>query len=506
MPLVPLALEQQGHDKLTIGLVSAAWGVGMLAIGTRIPRLAARFGAVPAIIGAVVAGALITVAYTLTAGPVAWVVLTFLHGVIGGVPWVVSEIWMNVVVEEKRRGRVMGIYACMVALGMALGPLVLQVVGVYGPVPFLTGAALSLLVAVPLLPYWHTAPRIRVDAASGFAAVVVLAPLAHVRRLRLRPGRAGRLQLPAGLCRRRRRVGRDRRAVAVGLRDGQRRAAMADRLAGRSCRPPRSCWPAARWPAPCWWLRCRWSRRSRPAIIAVVMLWGGMSFAIYPVGLALLGQRFRGGDIARANTAFSMIYILGGLVGRPLAGAAMDAFGDPGLGWTLAVFYAIAGARRLAGLAPAPADISAATMSDPLLEPLLAGDRRALAQAITLIESTRADHRERADALLAALLPHTGKSVRLGITGVPGVGKSTFIERFGLSLLERGRSLAVLAIDPSSKRGGGSILGDKTRMEELSRQQRGLHPALAAPARPWAAWRGARARRCCWSRRRASTR
>ena len=75
--------------------------------------------------------------------------------------------------------------------------------------------------------------------------------------------------------------------------------------------------------------------------------------------------------------------------------------------------------------------------ADPLLAPLLAGDRRALAQAITLIESTRADHRERADALLAAVLPHTGKSVRLGITGVPGVGKSTFIERFGLSLIDR---------------------------------------------------------------------
>jgi LAO/AO transport system kinase len=108
-------------------------------------------------------------------------------------------------------------------------------------------------------------------------------------------------------------------------------------------------------------------------------------------------------------------------------------------------------------------------MSDSLLKPLLAGDRRALARAITLIESTRADHRERADELLAEVLPHTGKSVRLGITGVPGVGKSTLIERFGLSLIEQGRSLAVLAIDPSSKRGGGSILGDKTRMEELSR-------------------------------------
>jgi len=133
---------------------------------------------VPAIVGAVVIGAILNASYTLTSGPIAWGILTFLHGVIGGVPWVVSEIWMNVVVEEKRRGRVMGIYSGLVALGMALGPLVLQVVGVYGPVPFLTGAALSLLVAVPLLPHWNTAPRIRVDAASGFATVVLLAPLA----------------------------------------------------------------------------------------------------------------------------------------------------------------------------------------------------------------------------------------------------------------------------------------------------------------------------------------
>ncbi len=106
---------------------------------------------------------------------------------------------------------------------------------------------------------------------------------------------------------------------------------------------------------------------------------------------------------------------------------------------------------------------------DPLYAPLLAGDRRALARVITLVESTREDHRLRADALLSALLPHTGRSTRLGITGIPGVGKSTFIERFGLELIGQGHRVAVLAIDPSSKRTGGSILGDKTRMELLSR-------------------------------------
>jgi len=96
------------------------------------------------------------------------------------------------------------------------------------------------------------------------------------------------------------------------------------------------------------------------------------------------------------------------------------------------------------------------------------GERRALAKAITLIESTRADHRARADALLDALLPHTGGSLRIGISGVPGVGKSTFIEAFGLYLIAQGHRIAVLAVDPSSSVSGGSILGDKTRMQQLS--------------------------------------
>ncbi len=107
---------------------------------------------------------------------------------------------------------------------------------------------------------------------------------------------------------------------------------------------------------------------------------------------------------------------------------------------------------------------------------LLASDgppqRRAIAKSITLLESTRADHRAQGDDLLTALLPHTGKSFRLGISGVPGVGKSTFIEALGLHLIGLGHRVAVLTIDPSSTVSGGSILGDKTRMERLSVQER----------------------------------
>ena len=98
----------------------------------------------------------------------------------------------------------------------------------------------------------------------------------------------------------------------------------------------------------------------------------------------------------------------------------------------------------------------------------LGAQRRAMSKAITLLESTRTDHRAQADELLTALLPHTGKAFRLGISGVPGVGKSTFIEALGLYLIGQGHRVAVLTIDPSSTVSGGSILGDKTRMEHLS--------------------------------------
>src|SRR5579871_345807 len=107
--------------------------------------------------------------------------------------------------------------------------------------------------------------------------------------------------------------------------------------------------------------------------------------------------------------------------------------------------------------------------SSTLAAAVSAGDRRALARAITLVESTRKADQEAAEALLTALLPRTGGAIRIGISGAPGVGKSTFIETFGKTLSGQGWRVAVFAIDPSSRRSGGSILGDKTRMEKLAR-------------------------------------
>jgi LAO/AO transport system kinase len=123
-------------------------------------------------------------------------------------------------------------------------------------------------------------------------------------------------------------------------------------------------------------------------------------------------------------------------------------------------------------------------LKSQLLGPPGPAHRRAIAKAITLLESTRADHRERADALLDALLPAReahGGALRLGISGVPGVGKSTFIEALGLMLVAEGHRVAVLAVDPSSSVSGGSILGDKTRMEQLSVHERAfIRPSPAS--------------------------
>ena len=122
--------------------------------------------------------------------------------------------------------------------------------------------------------------------------------------------------------------------------------------------------------------------------------------------------------------------------------------------------------------AMSPAEVTPLTDADQaLVAGVLAGERRALAKAITLIESTRDDHQARAQQVLNALLPKTGNAIRIGISGVPGAGKSTFIEALGMWLIKKGHKLAVLAVDPSSSVSGGSILGDKTRMEQLSARE-----------------------------------
>jgi LAO/AO transport system kinase len=137
--------------------------------------------------------------------------------------------------------------------------------------------------------------------------------------------------------------------------------------------------------------------------------------------------------------------------------------------------------------------VSSATTVAELADAIRSGDRSALARAITLVESTRADHRDKAQQLLLELMPDAGSAMHIGITGVPGVGKSTSIEALGMYLISDGHRVAVLAVDPSSTRTGGSILGDKTRMARLAvHADAYIRPSAgwpAPPAKPWCCWR-----------------
>ena len=135
------------------------------------------------------------------------------------------------------------------------------------------------------------------------------------------------------------------------------------------------------------------------------------------------------------------------------------------------LYFMMNESNRLTTSAVAQAPSKRPTDVPAIVAGVLAGDRAMLARAITLIESSASQHAEAAQALLSELLPHAGKSIRIGITGVPGAGKSTFIDTFGCFLTERGHKVAVLAVDPSSSLTRGSILGDKTRMERLSRDE-----------------------------------
>ena len=147
---------------------------------------------------------------------------------------------------------------------------------------------------------------------------------------------------------------------------------------------------------------------------------------------------------------------------------------------------------------PTPSGTAESNKAAELARKVGAGDRRALARAITLVESGRAEDRAAAEALMAALAPRSGETLRIGIAGAPGVGKSTLIEALGLHVIARGRRLAVLAVDPSSPISGGSILGDKTRMAELSRADAAfIRPSPAAGRLGGVARRTAEAVRLC---------
>ncbi len=336
VPLITLRLAHQGVDATLIGLNAAMFPLAVLMAGPLLPRLMHRLGAVRAmILGLGVVTLAILLFPALPYLPV-WFALRLLTGAAGAIPWVVSETWLNMVATDRDRGRIMGIYATVLAAGFAIGPAIIGAVGVEGWLPFLI-VALSVGLShvplsfagglaprmperpeAPLSDILHAQPLVMIAATCGGLmdfALYALLPVYGLRHgldqpsavlmLSVFTGGNVLLQLPIGWFA----DHTSRRAVLL--------ACVLLSLAGALALPFAIATPGL--------------------LYSLVFFWGGALFAIYTVGLGLLGDGFPRNQLAAANVVFVMVYEIGGASGPTLAGTAIDLLGPEGLVVVVAV-------------------------------------------------------------------------------------------------------------------------------------------------------------------------
>ena len=330
-PLLSLRLEAAGTSSLVIGLQGAMFPLATLAIGPLLPALLARTGLLGILYASLAAAAACALAFPLFPSLTAWFALRFAIGAAGTVHWIASEIWMNALATARDRSRLMGVYATLLAAGIALGPLVVRVTGTAGFAPFAAVAAGIAVAALPLAWARTRVPELPKRERQGLrplvarqpgvllaallaglldAALFVFLPLYGLRSGLAQPQAvtlvawfmAGNVlfQIPLGWWADR----TDRRRVL--------QLCVATSLGGALLLPVLS--PGG-------------PLASEPLLAATLFLWGGTSFGLYTLSLAELGERSRLAELAAANTAFVMVYEVGSLVGPVIAGAAMELAG-----------------------------------------------------------------------------------------------------------------------------------------------------------------------------------
>jgi len=330
MPLMALRLARQGVDASMIGLNTAMSPLAILAVGPFLPRLIARLGTLASICYGLSAAAITVLLLPALPSLPAWFVLRFLGGAAASVEWVVSETWLNLVASERDRGRIMGLYATILALGFAIGPTLVGFVGIDGWMPFLLVVLAILLSASPLPFAGGLAPAMPAHQEVPLTRLVRAQPLVMACALL---GGVVDLALFALL-------------PVYGLRHGLDQAHVliaVSVFAGGNVVLQ----------IPIGWIADHLSRRAMlitcilatilgalllPAAVGhgswlylLVFFLGGSTFAIYTLGLGLLGDGFPTGQLAAANVAFVMAYQVGSAGGPILAGTAMDIFGPEGL-------------------------------------------------------------------------------------------------------------------------------------------------------------------------------
>jgi MFS family permease len=330
-PLIALALSRAGSSSAAIGAVTAASLIAVILFGPLYPRLIARWGLRGCIIAGVGCEAILSLLMPLAPGVPFWLCLRFLTGCALGLSWIASEIWLNTVAGADARGTVMGVYGTVFSSGIVAGPLLLEVIGTRGWAPFAAGAAGLIATLVPLLLLRAAAGSKQSRAPPGnLTAVLRAAPL-----VMLAAAVAGLVEsadltlLPLF-------------GLHSGLGESESLSLLAVFMAGNVILQ-----------VPIGWLADRFGRRKLLAVCALsstigpllllpflaspallwplLFIWGGTLYAFYGQGIALLGAQFDAAELPAANTAFVMVYCVGGVIGPSAGGFALDRWPQHGL-------------------------------------------------------------------------------------------------------------------------------------------------------------------------------
>lgn len=340
IPLLSFALDAKGASRTVIGLNTAMGGVATILCAPFIAGWARIFG-VRAVLGAAIATGVVSLLTFLIIEPLwAWFPLRFVFGAALAVLFVLSEYWINAAAPEARRGFVLGIYATALSLGFAIGPQILALTGTEGPAPFLAGTAIFALAALPVVLARGIAPVIEDEPSSGLLTFLWAAPAGTLAALVFGASETGAIALLPlyGTA-----IGLDTMGavtlvsvfvignvlfqIPIGM--------IADRIDRRwvllFCASVGAAGMVAMAVLPL----------GRHGLMALLFVWGGIVAGLYTVGLAHLGSRFRGADLAQANAAFVVMYSIGLIVGPPLAGFGMDLWPPHGLPATLALLFGL---------------------------------------------------------------------------------------------------------------------------------------------------------------------
>jgi MFS family permease len=330
VPLMALNLERRGVDASVIGLNAAMFPLAVLMVGPLLPRFLGRFGTVRSLYIGLGVTALSALLLPLLPSLAAWFVLRFVGGAAASIQWVISETWLNMVATERDRGRVMGLYAAVLAGGFAVGPVVIGLVGIEGWLPFLLVAIAVALAAVPVVFAAGLAPRMPAHQGMPLAAILRAQPLVLVS------GLGGGLMdfalfafLPIY-------------GIGHGMVEASAVFMLSIFIGGNVLLQIPIGWLADRFGRPNLLLLVilttlagavllPFAVASTWTLYPLLFVWGGTTFAIYTLGLGLLGDGFPRAQLAAANVALVMVYEIGSAIGPTLSGSAIDLFGVEGL-------------------------------------------------------------------------------------------------------------------------------------------------------------------------------